>query len=100
MTLDWVLTPWVIVYTLAAHRLTRLLTHDSLPPIAKLRDYVTDRWGNNPWSEIAVCPWCMGWWVAVGTTILVSTPADMAYRWIAVPLAMSTVIGLVASRDG
>lgn len=99
MNLDWVTTWWAVVYVLAAHRLTRLITHDSLPPVARFRQYVLDRWGNNPWSELAVCPWCMGFWVAVGTTVIVSTPADMAYRWIAVPLAMSTLIGVIASRE-
>jgi hypothetical protein len=100
MNLDWVLTGWAAVYTLAAYRLTRLLTHDSLPPVKRVRDYVLNRWGDNPWSEIADCPWCMGWWVALGTTLLVSSPADTVYRWVAVPLAMSTIIGLIANRDG
>lgn len=100
MNLDWVTSWWVIVYALAAHRLTRLATHDSLPPVVRVREYVLNRWGDNPWSELAVCPWCMGFWVSVGTTIVASTPVDMVYQWVAVPLAMSTVIGLVASRDG
>lgn len=100
MNLHWVTTPWALVYALAAHRLTRLITHDSLPPVKKLRDHVLDRWGHNPWSELADCPWCMGFWVATGTTILASTPAEAAYRWIAVPLAMATVIGIIANRDG
>lgn len=100
MNLDWALTPWAIVYALAAYRITRLITHDSLPPMARLRDYVLNRWGDNPWSELIVCPWCMGVWVSFGTTALVSTPADMIYRWVAVPLAMATIIGVIANRDG
>lgn len=100
MNLDWVLTGWAAVYVLAAYRLTRLITHDSLPPVKRLRDYVLNRWGDSPWSELADCPWCMGFWVSVGTTILVSTPAAMVYRWVAVPLAIATIIGLIANRDG
>jgi hypothetical protein len=98
MTLDWVLTGWSVVYVLAAYRITRLLTHDSFPPIQRVRDYVLNRWANNPWSELADCPWCMGVWVAIGTTMIVSTPAATVYQWIAVPLAMATIIGLIANN--
>lgn len=100
MNLDWVLTPWVIVYALAAYRLTRLITHDSLPPIQKLRDHVLDRWATSPWSELADCPWCMGFWVSAGTTIIASTPAATTYQWVAVPLAMATIVGMIAHRYG
>jgi hypothetical protein len=99
MTLDWVLTGWAVVYVLAAARITRLITHDSLPPMARLRDYVLDRWGDDPWSELIVCPWCMGVWISIGTTVVVSTPADVVYRWVAVPLAMSMIVGLIANQE-
>jgi len=99
VTLDWVTTPWVIVYTLAAYRVTRLITRDSLPPLVRLRDHVTDRWGHNPWSELIVCPWCIGFWVSVGATLVASTPADTVGRWIAVPFAISAVIGFLAGRE-
>lgn len=100
MNLDWVLTGWAIVYVLAAARLTRLITHDSLPPIQRMRDHVLNRWGHNPWSELVVCPWCMGIWVSIGTVVIVSTPAATVYRWVAVPLAMSMIVGMIANRDG
>ncbi len=99
MNLHWVTTWWVVIYALSAHRLTRLITRDSLPPVARLRDYVLNRWGDSDWSELVVCPWCMGFWIAAGTTALVSTPVAVAYQWIAVPLAMSTVIGMIAGRE-
>lgn len=99
MNLAWVGTIWFIIYALAAYRVTRLITRDSLPPIARLRDHVIDRWGDNPWSELIVCPWCMGFWVSVAATALASSPADVVTRWIAVPFAMSAVVGLLASRD-
>lgn len=100
MNLHWTTTWWAFVYLLAAYRLTRLITRDSLPPIQRLRDYVLNRWGDNLWSEVIVCDWCMSFWVALGTTLIVSTPAEPVYQWVAVPLAMSTVIGMVANRDG
>lgn len=100
MSLSWATTFWIVIHSLAAYRLTRLITHDSLPPVKRMREYVLDRWGDNPWSELADCPWCMGFWVSVGVTILASTPADTVWRWVAVPLAMSAIIGLIANRDG
>lgn len=99
MNLDWVMTPWVFVYALAAYRVTRLITRDSLPPMARLRDHVLDRWGDSGWSELIVCPWCMGFWISSAATVVASTPADVVGRWIAVPFAMSAVVGLLASRD-
>lgn len=99
MSLAWVGTVWFIIYALAAYRVTRLITHDSLPPMARLRDYVLDRWGHSPWSELIVCPWCMGFWVSVATVAVASSPADPVTRWPATGFAMSAIVGLLASRD-
>lgn len=99
MTLDWIGTWWAVVYVLAAARVTILITRDSLPPMARMRDYVSSRWGRSDWSELIVCPWCMGFWVSVGAFLVASTPADTVGRWVAVPFAMSTVVGLLASRE-
>ena len=99
MNLDWVGTIWFIIYMLAAFRVTRLITRDSLPPIARLRDHVLDRWGHNPWSELIVCPWCMGFWVSAVTVVLASSPADPVLRWPATVFAASAIVGLLASRD-
>lgn len=99
MNLHWVGTIWLILYSLFAYRITRLITHDSLPPMARMRDYVLDRWGHSPWSELIVCPWCMGFWVSLGTVVVASTPADTVFRWVALPFAMSAIVGLLASRD-
>lgn len=99
MTLHWVGTIWLIIYSLAAFRITRLITRDSLPPMARLRDHVLNRWGNSPWSELIVCPWCMGFWVSLGAVAVASTPAHHVGQWVAVPLAMSAIIGMIASRD-
>lgn len=67
-----------IIGTFSSARLTRLLVHDSLPPIVRLRNWYIRRterkgyvdpngrmWG---WDLLFRCHWCMSFW----TTILVA----------------------------
>lgn len=50
-------------------------------------------------AEFVGCPWCLGWWIALG--------AFAAWHWwsktdsvlIAIPFALSTVIGLLTLLD-
>lgn len=65
MQLEWY--QWAIAAVVAiigSARVTRLITHDSFPPIAWLRaryeDHVSEDWG-----ELVHCPWCMGPWVTL-----------------------------------
>lgn len=51
---------------LATYRLTRLLQQDDLPPLPAVRDRLMQRYGATPWSQLIDCPWCLGWWVALG----------------------------------
>lgn len=98
MSLTWVMTPWVFVWTLAAARLTRLWTRDSLPPLPAFRQYVLTCWGTRPWVELVDCPWCAGFWITVATCAVASTPAEPVLRWGAVPLALSMVVSLLAAH--
>lgn len=98
MTLAWVTSPWVFVWTLAAARLTRLWTRDSLPPLPAFRQYVATRWGHKAWSELVDCPWCAGFWITVACCAAASTPAEPVLRWVAVPLALSMVASLLAAH--
>lgn len=88
---------WLAVDALAVHRLTRLLARDSLPPIAHARARIIARWGHSPWSELAVCSWCLSVWVAVP----VITARLLVPDWwslLALLLAYSTVAGVLDSR--
>lgn len=98
VTLAWVTTPWVFVWVLAAARLTRLWTRDSLPPLPRFRQYVATRWGNRAWAELVDCPWCAGFWITSACCAVASTPAEPVLRWVAVPLALSMVASLLASQ--
>ena len=88
---------WLIVDALAVHRLTRLIARDSLPPVAAARARIIARWGHSPWSELAVCSWCMSIWVAgpvIGARLLVPVP----WTLLSLLLAYSTVAGTLDSR--
>lgn len=100
MTLAWVENPfWLAIYALTAYRLTRLVTRDSLPPFPALRQTVLTRWGTRWWAPLIDCPWCLGFHVSWVVMLLASSPAAVVFRWVAVPLAFSAVVGLLARRD-
>lgn len=98
--------PWeVILLTLAAFRLTRLIGWDDLPPIARTRDWLTgadlagDVWTyKRPllahWLH---CAYCLGAWAsaAVWAAWLVDA------RWtliVLTPFALSAAVGLIARK--
>jgi uncharacterized protein DUF1360 len=82
----------LIVMSLCAYRVTRLVVRDSFPPVQRLRDalvgadehrLVGTRW---EWfGELITCYWCAGFWVA-GATVLVtdfvtSVPLPLIAWW-------------------
>lgn len=89
---------WLLVDALAVYRLTRLTTRDTLPPVRRVRDYVLERWPDRALTELAVCPWCISFWYAVGVLAARMVVPD-AWTLIALPLAWSAVAGLVSTRD-
>jgi Protein of unknown function (DUF1360) len=100
MTLAWVHDPlWLLIYALSSFRLTRLWTQDTLPPLPALRVYVATRWGGRAWTELMDCPWCAGFWISLGVVLVSSSPLAPAWQWVAVPLAISAVVGLLAALN-
>lgn len=52
----------LVLLTLAAARVTRLLVADAFPPVAQARAWFGAR---GDWQDyLSKCPWCMGVWVA------------------------------------
>lgn len=98
--LAWAADPLLLlINALAAYRLTRLWTRDSLPPLPQIRQAVLSRWGDKTWTELLVCDWCAGFWISAGVVAVASSPAEGVWLWLAVPLALSAVVGLIATRD-
>lgn len=122
MDLAWTHNPlWVIINSLVAFRLTRLLIDDQLPPIPHLRDRVhrfNDRWlaaqfdnatsqeaaikrigllgGHHPVLSLITCYWCAGFWISAAVTAAASLLPAVVWMPIALPFALSAVVGLLA----
>ena len=83
---------WLLLtLSLATYRLTRLVVHDTFPPIAWVRDRITGddpavgRWRGVPnWvGALVSCTWCSSVWVSFGVTAL-------AWVWIGLPVPLLT----------
>lgn len=94
----------VMVFVLAcaaAYRLWRLLAHDDLPPMVRIRDWferVVDARFGASWAAGVRCAACSGAWCSFGVV-------GVVWYWRPLPLpalwfgAVSTVVILVAQRD-
>lgn len=97
----------VLVDVLAVARITRLLTKDTLPPIKSRREALLRRMRGSGWASIAVCPWCLGFHIAVlvfGLHVLLAftlgPTAVGIYALILAPWAISYVAGFLAEFEG
>ncbi|UVT31439.1 hypothetical protein SEA_MASK_6 [Mycobacterium phage Mask] len=112
----------LVVYVLAVARVTRLINYDVVLDFARLWiarraaaaaavAAEADEWGHetistsarkrqvrwNLLAEFAVCPWCVGWWVAlVGAVPVVIVLGWSWWALVPVALACSYLVGLVA----
>lgn len=91
----YALIPFVVV-SLAAYRITRLVTTDTI--FSPVRDRLLNRWGNSYATEGFTCPFCMGAWISfalVGSLAQIrSIPLPALYA-----LAVSAVVGIVSHLD-
>lgn len=123
MTLEWLNTPvGLIVTMLAAFRVTRVIVADAFPfgtlraravevlnarspwerrPWVQLTDAEKRRHrvfeGNHPLSYLLTCYWCAGLYVSVACVLLACTGGW--WLWVAAPLAVSAVVGLLGTHD-
>lgn len=102
----------LLLYTLAVHRLTRLIVADTIPIVARPREAIANYFGESSfdgkltggrqlgivgWSiaYVLTCPWCMSVYVGTGLVFVlgawVSTP--LPWLWVA---ASSTVTGFLS----
>lgn len=80
----------------AAYRLTRLVTKDTLPPVANLRDRIVDR--QDAFSELIECPWCAGMWISLGA-VAARRLLPKAWTPLAEALAISGAVGLISHLE-
>jgi len=116
----------VLVLILATHRVTRIVTRDSIPLVAVPREAFVQRWArfadaktpeekalsiggkktNGFMASLAYlweCDWCASVWVAAGLTtgayFLTPLGNQPWYFAVLVGLAASTSTGLIAQRE-
>ncbi len=105
----------LLLDALAVYRLTRLVTTDSFPPVARLRENFVGRHTKerveheggththfaepDAWAELSECAWCASWYVALG---VISARALFPRAWdvAARALSFSAVAGLVSTAAG
>ena len=60
------LLPWlaIVVAALSVARLTRLITQDTYPPVAWLRNQWSRLTRDGEWSELVTCPFCAAPYIA------------------------------------
>lgn len=92
----------LLILVLAGYRVTRFVTTDDMPLLAKIRDGAQKtlrRTLGDDWAEGLTCPWCVGTYVsaaavAIGSQVT-SLPVPVAW-W----LATASGIGIVARIEG
>ncbi len=84
-----------VIDSLAVFRLTRLVTEDSLPPVARARSEVM-RSGPDWAAELIECPWCAGFWIAGG--VVLARKYVPGWGALATVLAHSALAGLIAEE--
>jgi hypothetical protein len=101
-----------VLATLAAYRVTRLVTTDKIaePLMDRIRFGLERRWYakhgpvgsdthfNSKWAYLLSCPWCLGFWVSGVMTVVLSIAYGLDYP-IITWLAMSTVVGFLGGAD-
>jgi len=105
---------WLVALaSLAAYRVTRLVTSDKItePFFDRIRFGLERRWYakhgpvgsdthfNSKLAYLLSCPWCLGFWVSGVTTVIVSVAYGLDYP-ILTWLAMSAVVGFLGRIDG
>lgn len=102
----WLRDPAALTVTaLAVHRLTRLVTRDTLPPLEDARNAVEDAIEARAprWAHGLTCPWCVSMWLAAATVgageLAHRTGRDRGYRLVTTALAASSAAGLLADLE-
>lgn len=124
MNLAWTSSPvWLVINALVAYRLTRLWIDDAVPPLPWLRQKINNwinrpvidknasqedteawtakviRYGQHPLDYLMTCYWCAGFWISTAVVFAASLIPSTAWTLLALPFALSAVVGLLGTRD-
>lgn len=86
---------WLIIDGLAVYRLTRVVGRDTL--FDRPRGWFTTTYRG--WVvELLMCSWCLSVWFAAVAGVL-TWQVPQVWIWVALPLAVAAVAGLVAAHE-
>lgn len=112
----------LVIYALASFRVARLWIDDMLPPLPLIRTRIEaainarqarrhrrKREAGHVFTQAELmrrptlhalldCYWCAGFWISASAVLIASTPAEPYLRPVAVALAFSAVVGVLASK--
>ena len=102
-------SPWftvlaILVTILGSGRITRLIVHDSFPPIVFLIGLWDRATLRSSWNKLFHCHWCLSFWVTasvIGLFLLSLNYGPMHIAWWMVfgTLGLSYVSAMVIERD-
>jgi hypothetical protein len=89
----------VVILSLAVFRVVRLLIEDTL--LEPLREATIFKLHptESKIRELFTCPWCIGFWLSLVAVVLFYF-WPVVVLWLALPFAISAVVGLIASHWG
>ena len=116
---------FIVILTMAAHRVTRLITRDKLAIVKVPRDRFVQRWATfdkvpeelademrntslsgqktniimRSLAYLIECDWCMGFWISGIMTYGSTYYMDYPWPWWVIALAVSTGVGLIAAHE-
>lgn len=86
---------YLILLFLAAARVTRLFTHDTITEPLRLQAM---RWQLT--DDLVSCPWCIGFWVSAAAVLSFLWWSHVPlYQFAVLTFATSEVVGLIHSFD-
>lgn len=92
---------WLIILLICVgtYRITRLFAVDALPLIAKPREWIVNKLGEeHAISYLVTCMWCVSMYVGAGLTAVTDLFTAVPYPWLTWIVA-SAVTGIIAQRE-
>jgi hypothetical protein len=89
----------LIVISLVTYRVTRLIAADAFPLIARPRDWVIRKFGEDHWfSYLITCMWCASMYVAAGVVLVFDRYTSVPWPY-AMVFAASALTGIIATHE-
>lgn len=89
----------LIVISLVTYRVTRLIAADAFPLIARPREWIIGKLGEDHWfSYLITCMWCASMYVAAGTVVIFDRYTSVPWPYAMVFVA-SAITGTIAMHE-